>query len=353
MTLPRYRIELVSSADMIGIVDLKSAVGRRFNPVYNKPGSLSVQLPISSYEAQYAALWSTAAVVYRNGVAIWSGPCTNIVDSAAAGTTDLTFVGWMSELDRRYVRQSEVASLIFSGVVGGSIVSTLLSTVNAQQDSTATVRPTHLSMGSFTDTQVRTRSYKAGDNYGQIIRELIEIENGLDVFVDPLTRKVSTRAPTAYADNVKAKFGFGAEPGNLRDVVATADGASIANRETVMTSTGATYSVDDPAAITAASVMLEKVTSLSDVGDPVIAQAYAAAELEYERYGVVTYALSPKAYGEMPRPWDDFELGDKIYFSANRGRLKVTEQAVRVFSMTIAIDDNGNEIISELGVSPS
>jgi len=281
-----------------------------------------------------------------------SQACTNIVDSAAAGTTDVTFTGWLEELDHRFVRGSEVPNLIFSGVVGGTIVSNLLTQVNAQQDSTGVTRPTHLTIGSVTDTQTRTRSYKVGDSYGQLVRELVEIENGLDLYVDPITRKLSTRPPTAYVDRKNVRFGYRVDPGNLADAVVTEDGLAIANRENVVAAGGVTYSVDDQAAISAAGIMLEEQQSLSDVQSATVATAFAAAELAYKRLGIVTYALSVKQYGDIPRPWDDFELGDKVYFSANRGRMQIYDQAVRVFSLSIDIDDNGNEVISELGVAP-
>jgi hypothetical protein len=349
---PSYKFELVDSATMTGIANLTDATGRRLQLVLNGPGTASLQLPIDGVNAPYAVLRAVGLVVYRNDLPIWSGDCTSIVDSAAAGTTDLTFTGWMEELDHRFVRASEVASLSFVDVTGGAIAAALLSVVNAQQDSTAVVRPTHVSMGAAFDVQVRTRSYKTGDNYGQALRELIEIENGMDVFLDPLTRRLSTRPPTAYVDRTTVQFAYGESPHNLQDAVITRDGTALYNRENATSASGAVYSVDDQSAIASASVMLEEWLSISDVADPNIVAAYAAGELAYKRFGSTTYALTPAAYGDLPRPWDDFNLGDQVYFTVKRGRLNVVEQAVRVFGLTIDIDNNGNEVLSELGVSP-
>lgn len=351
---PAYRFDLVRSSDLSSVIALTPvAVSRQLNLVFNKPGTLSLTIPIDSDQASALAMRATGAIVYRRDTPIWSGALTSIVDDAAAGTTALVFTGWREELDHRYVRTSEVSSLSFTNVVGGSIISTLLSTVNAQTDTASTVRPTHLVMGSVSDTQTRTRSYKAGDNYGQLVRELIEIENGLDVRVDPLARTISTFAPTAFNDHADVHFAYGKTPNNLDNVVVTRDGTQLFNRENVTTSGGFVVSVDDPAAIDAASVMLADMLSLSDVSSPTIAGAYANAELVYHRYGIVTYSLTPASLGDVLRPFDDFELGDKVYFSADRGRLQIDRQAVRVFSLNIVIDDNGNEIIGELGVSPS
>jgi hypothetical protein len=350
---PVYTLQLADSATMIPIIGLKDATNRQLNLVYTKPGSLSLDLPIDSPAAFDVALRSTCAIVTRNQRPIWSGACTSIVDNAAAGITNVTFTGWAEELDHRHVRPGEVSSLSFTSTIGGSIISTLLAQVNAQTDSNSTIRPTHVAIGSIGDTQVRTRSYKTGDNYGQLIRELVEIENGCDIWVDPLTRTLNTRAPTAYFDRTKVKFGFNVSPFNLNDVVVTRDGSTLFNRENVAASNGAIYSIDDAASIGSAGIMLEEWLSLSDVGDPTIAAAYAAGELAYKRFGTITYSITPKSYGDCLRPFDDYDLGDKVYFSVDRGRLKIKDQAVRIFAITITIDDNGNEIVGELGVSPS
>ena len=185
-----------------------------------------------------------------------------------------------------------------------------------------------------------------------MLRELIEIENGFDIYLDPIARAISTRAPTAYIDRTATIFGFGLTPHNLNNAIRTMDGTTLVNRENVTTSGGVTVSQDDQGAIAAASVMLEEWLSLSDVNNAVIAGAYGAAELVYKRFGTITYQIIPRQYGDMLRPWDDYDLGDQIYFNADRGRLKVQNQGVRVFSLSIEIDDQGNEVVSELGVSP-
>jgi hypothetical protein len=351
---PTYRFELVRSSDMKLIRNLSEgpAVGRQFVPTLNRPGTFSAQVPIESAVALDLRKRSTGVLVSRNEVPIWSGGVVNIADNASAGTTQFTCVGWLEELDHRFVRAAEVSSLAFSGVTGGAIAQTLISTVNAQTDSGGIVRPTHVGFGSRTDAQVRTRAYKVGDNYGQLLRELVEIENGLDLFVDPLTRRLSTRAPTEYVDRRSVVFGYQVTPHNLADLQRVEDGTTIANRETVATSGNVMVVADDADAIDNAGVMLEEWVSLSDVADATIAGAYANAELVYKRYGTVTYQAKPSDFGDLPRPWDDYQLGDQVYLSVDRGRLQLDRQAVRVFSLTIAVDDNGNEVVSELGVSP-
>lgn len=350
---PNWKFELVNSSDMGLIRDLRPvATNRRMALQFNKAGSFSFQVPIDSAVASELSLWSTGILAWRNSFPVWSGAVVNIQDDAAAGTTTVSCTGWMDELDHRFVRANEVSTLSFVDTIGGEIASSLLTHINAQTDSDGVLRPLHVSFSTYSDTQIRTRAYKSGDNYGQVLRELIEIENGFDTAIDPITRAMTIKAPTNYTDRIETVFGFGVAPHNLNTVTRSMDGTTLVNRENVTTSGGVTVSQDDGAAIAAAGVMLEEWLTLSDVGNAIIAGAYGAAELVYKRFGTITYQIVPRQYGDMLRPWDDYELGDQVYFNAARGRLNVQNQGVRVFSLSIDIDDQGNEIVSELGVSP-
>jgi hypothetical protein len=160
-------------------------------------------------------------------------------------------------------------------------------------------------------------------------------------------------APTSYADLVDVKFGWGIDPSNLSDVIETGDGTNLFNRENAVTSGGIVTVADDPDAISRAGVMLEEWNSLSDVADINIAAAYANSELVVKRDGLVTYQLTPKPYGDLPRPYDDFDWGDKCYFSVDQGAFQVDNQAVRMFAGTINYSDEGDEIVSELEVAMS
>jgi hypothetical protein len=173
------------------------------------------------------------------------------------------------------------------------------------------------------------------------VQELVDVENGIDVRVDPVTRTISTFAPTAFADRTNTAFGYGVEPFNLANAPQNDDGSNTANRITAVGSNGIAVPADDAAAIAAEGIMREDWLSLSDVADPAIIGAYANAELIYRRYGQVTYDLAPLPYGDVPRLYDDFELGDKVYLSVDAGALRVDSQAIRVFSVTIDVDAQG------------
>jgi hypothetical protein len=350
---PTTTFDLVNANTMDLLWPLGEAVGRSFKPVFNGPGSFSFTLPLDGKAAQWVVKRATGVLITRNTKPIWSGGVTNVVRSAAANTMQVTATGWLEELDHRYVRKDEESLLKFTDDPGGQIVAALITICNAQMDTANIVRPVRISAGPCADTQTRTRTYHVGDNYGASIRELMSIENGVDFLVDPMTRVLTCVPPTAYIDRPKVAFGWGVEPRNLSDAVETGDATNLFNRISATTSSGIVTPADDQEAIDRAGVMLEEWTSLSDVSDVNIAAAFANAELVVKKDGLTTYQITPQPYGDLPRPYDDFDWGDKCYFSVEQGSFKIDSQAVRMFAGTINYTDEGDEVIAELEVAMS
>lgn len=348
---PYWQVALARSSDMGEIGGLPYAFS--LAPTFNRPGSFSATLPLDDEIAYQVAKYSTCVICERNDVARWSGAITAVAKDPAAMTMTITAVGWLDELGSRFVRPSEEVALTFVGVAGGQIVQTLITTVNAQTDTGGVIRPTHLTFGSAYDSQARTRSYKRGQSYWQAIQELSDVENGLDVYVDPIARRISTRPPDFFRDLQDVVFGYGVEPNNLSNAPSTDDGSVVANRVNVVGASGAIVTADDATAIDALDAMRESWLSLSDVSDQLFLGAHANAELVYGRYGRTTYDLKPITYGDVPRPWDDFELGDQVYLSVDAGAEQVDKQAVRVFAVGIEVDAQGNEQISQITTAPS
>lgn len=352
-----WEVYLARSSDLsrLGLLD---ATSRHLELVYNRPGTFSGTVPIDSQIALLMQRRSTCVIAERGGDVVWSGAITSIVDDAAARTTQITATGWMEELDHRFVRQGDLDAGLSAaqntGNTDTSIIGLLVSAVNAQTDAEGATRPTHVYSSDGTSTTTRARRYQVGDNYGQSIRELSNIEDGCDLLFDPLSRTLYCRDNTAFTDQTGVHFSFGADAGsNLESATRADDATAMANRVSVVSQGGVVAAADDPGAIDLAGVMLEEWDSLSDVPDVSIVAAYANAELVYKRYGVTTYQIKPMSAGDVPRLWDDFQLGDKVYFSVDVGRFSVSRQAIRVFSVTIDIDEAGNEIVSELGTTPA
>jgi hypothetical protein len=347
---PHWEVTLARSSNLQQIDLLPYAFS--FTPVFNRPGSLSMTLPLNDDVAYKVAKHSTCVVCERNDAVKWSGSIVSVSSDPAAMTMTISALGWLDELNHRFVRADEESVLSFVEVSGDLIASQLISTVNAQEDTSGTARPTHLHYVFYADTFPRSRSYKRGQNYGQAIQELSDVENGFDVVVDPVTRAVTFYPPTSFVDRQDVLFGYDVEPFNLSNATQSDDGSSTANRITAVGSNGVAVPADDVTAIAAEDCMREDWLSLSDVADATIVGAYANAELVYRRWGQVTYDLKPLPYGDVPRLYDDFELGDKVYLSVDAGALKVDRQALRVFSVTLDVDAQGNEALTQVGTAP-
>lgn len=348
---PVTRFDLVNANDMTPMIALAHATGRSFKPVFNGPGTFSFSLPLDVKEAYLVAKRSTGVLISRNTQPIWSGGVTNVVKNAQANSMQVTATGWLEEFDHRYVRKDEEVS--WANEYDGHIIEALIEAANAQTDTAGVIRPLRIRFtGSWTQT-VRRRSYHVGDNYGASIRELTTIENGCDIRVDPITRLLTVVENDAFSDRPGVRFGFSVAPFNLSDAVETGDGTNLFNRENAITSGGLVASADDQDAIERAGVMLEEWVSLSDVSDISIAAAYANAELVVKKLGLTTYQLTPAPYGNLPRPYDDFDWGDQAYFSVSQGAMQIENQAVRLFAGTINYSDEGDELLAELEVAMS
>jgi len=348
---PTWEATLAHSSSMVGIDLLPYAFS--FTPIFNRPGAFSMTLPLDDEIAYSIAKHSTCIIAQRDNEVRWSGSIVSVNRDPAAMTLSLSAIGWLDELNHRFVRASEEGSLTFTNVTSGAIVQALINAVNAQKTTGNIVSPTHLGFLQGSDTQLRSRSYKRGQSYGQAVQELVDIENGIDIRVDPITRLITTYSPSSYQDRVKVLFGYGVEPNNLANAPQNDDGSSTANRFNAVGSNGIIVPADDATAITTQGIMLEDWQSLSDVADALIIGAYANSELVYRRYGQISYDLRPLPYGDTPRLYDDFDLGDKVYLSIDAGALKVENQAIRIFSVTIDVDAQGNETITQIGTSPA
>jgi hypothetical protein len=281
-----WEVMLARSSDMTQIDLLPYAFS--FTPIFNRPGALNMTLPLDAEIAYAVAKHATCVIAQRGDDVKWSGSIVSVRRDPAAMTLSLSALGWLDELNHRFVRADEESALVFTDVTSGTIVQRLMSVVNTQLTTDGVISPTHLTFLSGSDTQLRSRSYKRGQNYGQAVQELVDVENGIDVRVNPVTRTITTFAPTAFADRTNTAFGYGVEPFNLANAPQNDDGSNTADRITAVGSNGIAVPADDAAAIAAEGIMREDWLSLSDVADPAIVGAYANAELIYRRYGQVT-----------------------------------------------------------------
>lgn len=350
-----YIVSIVDATTMETVVaSVRSATSRNFQPVFNGPGTYSFDVPIDSQTAARVVKRRHGVLLFRRGRPIWSGGVTDVKHDPAGEKTSITATGFLEELDRRYVRRTDEASLIFGspGVPGGQIFQSLVAVCNAQTDTDGVVRPVRVSFGGFSDTQVRIAAVKAGTSFGSAWQQLRDVEDGYDVAVDPLSKEITTRDPADFADRRSVHFAYGVDPHNLDNAVLDDDGTTMYGRVTVVDGGNVAHPADDASAIETAGVMLEEWLTISE-SDSTLASAYANAELVYQRYGTQVWTLTPSPGADMPRPYDDFDWGDQGYLSVSRGALQVERMAVRIFGASISITDEGDEVIGDLQVTAS
>ena len=348
---------------MSTIAFLSTAFGKRLALGLNKPGTFTCSVPLLSEVGLKANNHSTCIIAERGGKVVWSGPIQNISTDVDAGRVNITANGWFEELNGRILRISQEASATYTNVADWLIAKNLVLLANAQTDSNGTVRPTHIKTVTGSDSThlggssyLRTRSYKRFQNIGAAIMELTQIESGLDIIIDPVSRKFNTQGWDYASDWVNTHYVSGVHPYNAKGLQVIEDGLRTRNSFAVTGAQGITAYVDSPDAMNASTVMIEGQESLSDVADLNILAAYGNAELVYRSNSPLTISFTPVSQGDgdlIYRPWDDYNLGGTIYLTCETGRVNLKRQPVRVFGFTVSITDNGDEVIEEIQTSYS
>jgi hypothetical protein len=159
-----------------------------------------------------------------------------------------------------------------------------------------------------------------------------------------------------WHDQQSVVFGYGWGPDNVAQFQRQTDSSTLMNTIYVSGKNG-TYGPGTDAASIAAYGAFEELANLSDVADPNVLTAYGAAEIEFLRQPKVIYSITPFPRGSapdrVPDPLVDYGLGDQVYLTAKYPpRIQISNQAVRVFGMDITIDDEGNERLGALQLSP-
>jgi hypothetical protein len=194
------------------------------------------------------------------------------------------------------------------------------------------------------------------------IDQVVNIEYGCDIVCDPITRAVTAhRRYSRVKDDVVIGFQWG--PKNTAQFGRTLDGERQCNYFLAQGDPTATAGyADDPTGIADVG-LIEEVTQLSGVAgagpsgsaNPVLL-AYAGGEVVIRMNGVITYSVTPFVFspnGPVPEPTVDYRVGDQIRVTAiHPPRGNIVNQAVRVFGMDFGIDDNDNEQLGALELSP-
>lgn len=323
------------------IGELTQARNKQIQIQLNRPGSCTFTVPLLDALTAEIDPLTTCILAYRGDELKWSGPVWTMEESAPDDSVQVSAIGWLELLNHRLT----TARTIYTNVNDLTILQTLLTDAKTRKG-----LPIGVGAASGA-SQLRTRTYERFSNVGQSMQELSDIENGADYEVDPVTRDllVSRRIGTT----TDVIFGYGWGPLNVQALTRQIDASTMANYVVALGSLNQAAEAPPDTPNSAAQNtygLFEDVASLSDVGSPETLLAYAGAEVLYRETPRHSFTIVPvpAIAANVPVPLADYQLGDIVFLTAKRGRLDVDAQPIRIFGMTIAIDENGIERVTGL-----
>ena len=392
---PRWTFMLADARNLADIEPLRLARGRSVQLTLNRAGSASFDIPLSSDVAALLAPYSRAIKVYRESPnvgnqLIWSGYINTLDEDITGNRISVGAVGWMERLTKRLLRRKKVYDEEDDGVIIHDLLDEMNLTV--APDGTGYVipvvagsvpaTPTWMQKGSLLPdegpggateyvnlttiigpgpefaTAGRDKTYEKWAPVGPEITALTEIENGCDIYVTPDTRHLHCYRKR-MVDRPSVIFGYNWGPNNIAQLGRQSDGSTLVNYFLANGVLGVTPGFQDDLPSQSLYGLIEEVVSLPEIGfnQESTLKYYAAIEVLLRSTPRITYSITPFPYagneGRVPEPFVDYNIGDKVYFSANwPPRVSIHKQAVRVFGISMTIDEEGNERPGPLQVSP-
>jgi hypothetical protein len=336
---------------------LIGASSRTLTEDLNSPGSASFRLPLDDAIGMELDVLRYCLKVLRNGRIVWSGPLWLIQEGTDENMGYATYgaKGWFEILFHRRIWPDQVP-LILTLKESWQHIEALLAAANSKGSALpGSPTPTFISAGlrGVTGTGF-TKSYEAYQNIGDAIRQMTQVENGVDVRVDAGTRKLDVYELLGSVRE-EAIFRLKGENSNLTSASRSIDASNMANGLWVVGANGSVAGRTDDLTSQMIYPLMEEQLALNSVSDENILAAYANAELVARRYPTVIHDISPLGYvgKRTPLAYVDFDLGDTVKFSARRGRMNIQEQYGRVFGFTIQDGDDGIERITSLKMEAS
>lgn len=311
----------------------------------NRSGSLEGEFALSSDWKNYLVPVKNCLIATKNDNTIYSGPIWTRNDSFADAKISISSVGWFEILRKRVLE----AQKVYTNLRRGAIIKDLVATTNVLHNSW--VSPSGVDTDT-TSSAIPSRTYERFTNIGDTIIQLTEEESGPEISIDPDTRALNITAWDDFQDQTDVQFGFNWGPSNLSSFEESVDASEMRNRIWV-TGSSIWGHADDTDAQTEYQ-LFHDVISISNSNDVELLGAIANAEIVVNAYPRVLYSFTPKPEntGEnVPRIFEDYSIGDQIYITAKRNGKEIIKQAVRLFGVTLNIDSNGNEIITNMQVT--
>jgi hypothetical protein len=372
----KWEFWLANSNNLSRIAPLTRARQKQVSLVLNMPGNASFALPMTDEHAPLIEPFSTCVLAFRTGSTgtklIWSGYVATIDEDITGNSMVVNAVGWLERLFKRMLRLQKV----YADTDDGSIIFDLLSLMNLTFYGGYVVpvvfgsspnNPTWIQEGAKLPNEglggatayvnaLRNKTFEAYTVVGPEIQALNQLENGCDLELTPDTRTLNLYRKR-MRDRPEAQFGYNWGPNNIGQLGRQIDGTTLVNYLLAIGRPEVVPQFADDAASQALFGLIEESVSLTDARDASILSYYAGAEVALRAQPRVIYSMTPLPWLEgkgIPEPFVDYDLGDKAYFSARWGeRIDIQKQAVRVFGISMQIDEEGNERPGPLQLSPN
>lgn len=385
-----WRFELAHSygddMEAMRIGELSKARGKSLTPLHNRGGSLGFNIPLKNDLAPEIIPIETCIIAVKNDVPVWSGPVWQTKENTDSSRMQVTAVGWQKLLDKRFFRSNMTYSSL-AGTDDVQIAMDVLDHANDHDGSLALTRPgKYIDFGEGPEwvwarsvswikkgqifagpdgaiyRQVpRRQSYLEWQNYlGPAIQQLSDIEDGFDYWVDPWTVEMnfSRKRQTTQSDVI---FGYKRSSENLLNAERDRDADKTMNYMRVQTAAGivlvpAQESIDRLGYFEENANLLDVQIGGTDPEDKLnIGAAYGAEETTLRMWPETVHVIQPKMISlnnkNVPSIFEDYNIGDVCSFLVDEGSFVTTqEQGFRLFGVTIAIDEEGNEKLSNMQI---
>jgi hypothetical protein len=365
-----WRYILADTETLEPIDEIAMAKGRTLSLSLATAGNANFNVALDDRVGKQIRSLETSVLAVQDDDIQWSGFVWTLDDKAETNRRNVNVVGWFEELNHRIVRPPytdlrpvDVPSQAqdYLNVDANEIIRSLVDKANAQRDDLGTLRPTHIINGTFDLSNLRTYSAVPGQKIGEEIRKFSQVEGGVDMWVDPVTRELNIYwdqiipdssvfgMGTDKRDDITLGYNFG--PENLAEAGRTINPDRTVMRMTASAPIGSRRA-EDRVAMDQTGFMFEDMISLPEAKNVDILAAYAGAEVALRSYPFTLYQIRPFPWtkeNSSPRPLKDYTIGDIVSATAVQGAFKMQKQAIRVHGLDLSIPDDGaSEIVTAL-----
>lgn len=374
------------SSDFTRIGSLQNASSKQITLALNNREAAG--LTISPLDPIYPKIQpvTTCLLAYRNDLLAWTGPCwTDTAMMPSDGSpAQINFLGWFELLNHFLLKCNGTGAqgsttgiatalqVTYPAIDQCAIAADLVG--RAVFDAQFHGAPMYVQMGSQpAATQPRNITYQAYANIGQSIAQLSQIESGFDFRVDPTTRLFNIYYDPIWPQGgpytvngrgqirPQAIFGYHWGRQNVAKLTRTRDASTLENDVFAIGQLGGVGEGYEPGSQSLYG-MFESQTSLSDVIQEPVLQAYAQAEATTNSMPRVIYTFDQQPLGKTPdgkftalQPFVDFDIGDFVSLRSDYGILVPDpvsnvqgHQPVRVFAFTVNVSDEGVESVTNI-----